>query len=379
MSIIRDTIEKNRILIGNVTANNEVNADLFVGKSLSYFAPSAKYFEKPLDSVLFTKVSAASISIPAGFYCLVDTVMVNTTSIVTLSLNSNLDTGTKTAGTDYYVYALTNGNFIISANNSYPSGYSASTSRKIGGFHYGVIPEGFTAINNITSSDATAIAGINTYSFWDLKYRPVANPEGMVKIGGSWYDIYLLNSEHIINGTSKAGATIAAGGTDYGRAIPKIPLAFGGNGTTTYGSFTWFEAGEIANAYGKDLISYKEFAGLAYGVLEEASWGNSSATIQHVANHTSKWGTCQATGVEWIWGADINNGRGSTDFAWRSGLTETRGQIYATSNAPTAALLGGHWSVGSNSGSRCSYWTNYVWDSNCNIGCRFSSDHLMLV
>ena len=337
-------------------------------------------YNKPATSVpLFTKVSAASITIPTGFYVSVGEETIQTTSTVTLSLDSNLDTGSKVAGTDYYVYALDTDAFIISANASYPSGYSSSNSRKIGGFHYGLIPESFTAINNITSADATAIAGINQHSFWDLKYRPVANPEGMHKVGGMWYDIYLLNSEHIVNGTSKAGATIAGGGTSYSRAYPKVPLAFGGNGTTTYGSFTWFEAGEIAKAYNKKLISYEDFSSLAYGVLEEASWGNSSATIQHVANHTSKWGTCQATGVEYIWGADINNSYGTSDFSWRSGLTETRGQIYATSNAPTAVFLGGSWDVGSYSGSRCSHWLDYVWNSYWSIGARFASDHLMLV
>lgn len=69
----------------------------------------------------------------------------------------------------------------------------------------------------------------------------------MVKVGNDWYDIYLLNSEHITNGTSKAGATT------NGRAIPKIPLEYGGNGTLTYGKFTWFQACEIGKAHGKRL------------------------------------------------------------------------------------------------------------------------------
>ena len=50
-------------------------------------------------------------------------------------------------GTDYYIYCCdpTNGSdtvdrdevFVISKNSTYPSGYTADNSRKIGGFHYG--------------------------------------------------------------------------------------------------------------------------------------------------------------------------------------------------------------------------------------------------
>lgn len=65
------------------------------------------------------------------------------------------------------------------------------------------------------------IRGINQYSFWDLKYRPTASPRGKFLEGGVWYDIYLLNSEHITNGTSKAGATIAGGTTEYAEQFPK--------------------------------------------------------------------------------------------------------------------------------------------------------------
>lgn len=50
-------------------------------------------------------------------------------------------------GLDYYIYCCdpTNGSdtvdrdevFVISKNSTYPSGYTADNSRKIGGFHYG--------------------------------------------------------------------------------------------------------------------------------------------------------------------------------------------------------------------------------------------------
>ena len=334
-------------------------------------------FVKPTTGALFSKVNAYSISIPVGTKVLVGTTLVTVSATVTLSLDTagvgGLDTGAKTAGTDYSVYALTTGEWIVSASKTAPSGYTTANSRRVGGFHYGVIPEAFTAINNITSSDATKIAGINQYSFWDLKFRPICDPSGMVHIFGRWYDIYLCNTDHHTYGTSAAGKTIAGGAVSNGRNYPKIPLFYGGDGSVTYGTFTWFEAAEIAKAYGKDLISYNEFVAIAYGVLEASSASTADTGItQHLANYTSKFGICMATGCQWIWGKDVQGIGGS----WLTGVTEGRGDIYAPANTPTAAIFGGYRDDASHSGSRASSWYNHVWYSVWALGCRFACDHL---
>lgn len=348
-------------------------------------ADATNFFQKPngTSSPLFTKVSAYQISIPVGFKCLVNNTIISVASLVTLTLNTTgvnaLDTGTKLAGTDYYVYALEAGGFIISTNNTYPTGYTASNSRKIGGFHYGLVLESFTAVNNITAADATLIAGINAWSFWDLKFRFIGGDNrGMHFVLGRWYDIYLLNSEHVTNGTSKAGGTIAGGGTSYGRALPKIPLAFGGTGSNSYTSFTWFEAAEVARAYKKRLIGYDEFPALAYGVLEASSSSDTTGTCIQNNNYTSKWGTCQVTGYEWIWGSNLSNYPMDATWSWRAN-TGGRGSIYSTENSPTAVLLGGNWDDGAISGSRNSHWSYYLWYSDWNVGTRLGGDHLELV
>ena len=199
-------------------------------------------------------------------------------------------------------------------------------------------------------------------------------PEGMNHVGDYWVDIYPLNSEHITNGTSKAGAIIAGGGTDNGRAIPKIPLSKGGNGTTTYGSFTWFEACEIAQSHGKRLLTYEEFTHVAYGVKENSSAGTlDDGTTKHIADYTSRYME-QATGVQWLWSADISTDENSA-FAWNSTVTENRGSLYVSGNNPKAALLGGNRGNGSTSGSRCSLWHNYLWHAAWDIGSRFACDH----
>jgi hypothetical protein len=40
----------------------------------------------------------------------------------------------------------------------------------------------------------------------------------------------------------------------------------------------------------------------------------------------------------------------------------------------SAAILGGDWTNGANSGSRASNWNNYPWNSNGNIGARGRCD-----
>ena len=335
-------------------------------------------FIKPNKGTLFEKVTASSIKIPSGFIVKIGNAIVEKLTDTTITLASNLDMGAKVAGTDYYVYANIDGTFYISVSKTKTIG------RLIGGFHYGLTGETESPTGNKLTADMEAIRGINKYSFWDLKYLPTnGKPEGMVCVGAKWYDIYLLNSEHITNGTSKAGATIAGGTSDYGRAIPKIPLEYGGNGTLTYGKLTWFQLCEIATSHGKELISYAEFPTIAYGVNE----GKSSATngyetvagkIEHYSNLTSKYGIEQATGVQDVWGKDLMNGYGTTDFTWRATFTDGRGNIYGTTNSPTAVRLGGHRGNGVDAGSRDSNWHYYVWGSAWSVGCRLACDHLEL-
>ena len=338
---------------------------------LSVFKKPDGYRNRPL----FSKIAPASFRVPTGFKVVVGDILVELESDVTVSLNTDLLVPeSKTGGTDYYVYAKSNGAFYLSANDA------ITADRLIGGFHYGLVGETEAATGNKTVADMVKIRGINQYSFWDLKYRPVASSKGMINIGRRWYDIYLLNSEHITNGTSKAGATIAAGATTNGRAIPKIPLEYGGNGTLTYGKFTWFQACEIAKAHNKQLISYAEFPTIAYGVLEGVSssvnaYEAVAGKIEHYPNLTSKYGIEQATGTQWIWGSDLANGYGTTDFAWNTN-TDGRGQMYSTSNSPTAVRLGGSRGVGVYAGSRASHWSSYVWYSGWSTGCRFACDHL---
>ena len=343
-------------------------------------------FEKPDNNIaLITKSNQYTIIIPTGFKVKVASTIIELTEDYIVNLNVNgaggIDTGGRTAGTDYYIFATINSGFIASASKTLPQGYTVDEVRLIGGFHYGLTPEDEAATGNKTAEDMSKIQGINAYSFWDLKFRSICSNDGMVLVGSKWYDIYLLNSEHIDNGTSKAHLKIAAGTTDYGRAIPKIPIAYGGDNIVTYGKLTWFQLCEIAKSHGKQLIGYDEFPTIAYGVTE----GKSSSTdayesvagkIEHYSNLTSKHGIEQATGVQYVWGRDLSEDGGTR--AWQD-VTDGRGQIYAAANSPVAVKLGGNRDDGVNAGSRSSNWSNSVWNSNWSLGCRFACDHLKLV
>ena len=341
------------------------------------------------NRVLFTKTAPTDFTIPAGLKVLVNDKLITTSTATALSLNSNLDTGTKTPGNDYYVYITINGTFYISLDKN-------KADKLIGGFHYGLTPEAEVkpAAALKTEADMVLLRGIKAYSFWDLNWLPKNGvPEGKVLVDNKfWRDIYPADRDYAIRGYSSCFAIgggvakIAGGAETNGRLFPKIPLAYGGNGTLNYGSLTWFEASEMAGSTGSRLLDYAEFSNSSYGVVEQKSLGElgytlNTGNIQHYPELESKWGVEMATGVQYYWGSQILNGYGSTDFANRSGLTEGRGQLYATTNSPVGILLGGYEGGTSSdllAGSRLLTLLHYVWFPNWYIGLVAACDHLNL-
>jgi hypothetical protein len=281
-------------------------------------------------------------------------------SIKTISSGTSITMPTATTGTDYAIWAKTDGTLEATSNHTSPP---TANARKVGGFHY-------AAGGNATGqSGGNSTPQINEYSLWDLKFRPACNdPRGMTLVaGGFWVDIYLANTDCDANGTSKYNVTMADGSSP-----PKVPTAFGGNGSTTYGSLTWFESCELASAYGKRLLTQREFMAMAYGTTEASSVGTDQVSTILNAAYTSKWGVMQSTGVLWVWGDD--RGGPFAGASWNAN-TEGRGSEY---NAPNAVVLGGDWIAGSNSGSRCSVWSDSASSSGGNIGVRCACDHLLL-
>ena len=337
------------------------------------------FYKADTQSVGFTKTGAGTLNIKAG------TTIDVLGTVVTFAAATAVVMPSLTAGTDYAIYACQDGTVRADSNFTNPTGYTTANSRLIGGFHYGLVASGTTVAGGSfntagspvgggmvwTQTDVDNIAGINVWSLWDLKWRPdCSNPRGMVLVNGRcWVDIYLCSTDTAANGTSKYNSNIASG-----TVLPKVPAVFGGNGTLTYSTLTWWEASELARANQKRLILASEFYDAAFGVTENQSIDATASTYpntQRNAGYTSKYGIEQAAGVHYTWGQDS---AGSAS-AWVA--NGGRGQSY--NNSVVRVLLGGARAGGAVSGSRCSKWDNVTSSSFWNIGLRAACDHMWLV
>ena len=328
-------------------------------------------------SPAFAKTAAGTLSVKAG------TIISVADQVLRINADTPVIMPALVAGTDYAIYACTDGAIRADANWSAPIGYTTANSRKIGGFHYGLVAPGTTVAGGQfattgsgmiwTQADVDKIAGINAWSIWDLNYRPnCPNPRGMARtVGGTWVDIYFCSTDVGANGTSRYNTNVASG-----TVFPKVPAAFGGNGVTNYGNLTWWTANELVRSVGKRLPWEAEFVDAAFGVTEAVSLGGAGETIPATAREprfTSKYGIEQATGHMWVWGLD--SGQAGETYSWQ-GVTGGRGVVYTTGHK--RVLLGGIRLNGSDSGSRCSNWSYSPWGSNWNIGLRAACDHLQL-
>jgi hypothetical protein len=166
---------------------------------------------------------------------------------VELDTSTDLDTGSISNGTDYYVYALNNGgslDFNISLNATYPSGYAANTSEKIGGFHTLC-----TNVGTIASHDLSDYLANNILpkSIWDLVHRPRSAPQGMLynKAINKWVDIYLAS------GTGASTVSV--------------------NGGTISDTRNWMDFVDDGHAVLKQLLNDEEFQSIATGSNEETN------------------------------------------------------------------------------------------------------------
>lgn len=310
---------------------------------------------------LFYKTAATTVSIIAD--AVLNGHLYESATAVTMP-------GSFTNNTDYAIWQNPTTAALV-ADASFTTAPAGATGGSIvGGFHY--IPSGRpTAFNN---GSPTGSAEILEFSLWDLTYRPSCpDPRGMACINDAfWIDLYLTGA------TSYAGSTFSAVPSSKisltiadGASAPLVPAQYGGNGSTTYGSFTWYEASEMAASFGKRLPFYAEFSAAAFGAPEAGSRGTDAGTVQW--ERVSKFGLAQATGVMYQWGADTSgNGSGGSFTA----QTEGRGSVFSTD--ARAVILGGAWNDTSNSGSRCANWNNTPWSSNNAFGARFAAGHLVL-
>lgn len=173
-------------------------------------------------------VTKTSVTIPGGMNIRIgDTVygLVNDVTLSTTSLSNR-------AGKDFYIYAVQPASgfvpaFVLSANSTVPSGYTADNSRKIGGFH--CLCANVGTISGHTLSGYVA-GDILPASIWDLLHRPKSEPEGMVYVEpiDRWVDIYLASYDgsqlrSIYGGTCADGtSTVEFHGEKFNEEFGKI-------------------------------------------------------------------------------------------------------------------------------------------------------------
>lgn len=247
------------------------------------------------------------------------------------------------AGKDFYVYACEPSSgyipdLILSANSTFPAGYTADTSRKIGGFHCLCADVGTITGHPLTGFVAGDILPL---SVWDLLHRPKsASPEGMVwcEEANIWVDIYLQ---------SGTGATTAS--------------AYGATITDTR---TWMDHVDDLGAVGKRLLDDTEFQLIAAGGNEETNIQGSvdpGTTGGHVdtagRRMISSIGCEDCAGVMYQWLSDQSYRPVTTvNWGWYD-LPGNKGSLYNADGAGGLADVklraGGPWDGGATCGSRC--------------------------
>lgn len=320
---------------------DQVRAYIKLGKTDLFVKPSK-------DAVAFIKTGAATASIKAGVVVEVGS------DIFTYAVDTAITMPALAAGNDAAIWVRPDGQPVATLDFVSPP---VAGSRRIGGFHYA--PGG----NAAAMAGGNTVPQINEYSLWDLKFRPACvDPRGMALVAGSfWTDIYLLGVDHHINGTSRFNVTIA----DHS-SPPKVPLLFGGNGTAVYSSLNWWEAAEVMQSHGKELLDIAEFGAAMYGTTEATSGTTDPVSTILRAAFTSKWGIMLATGSMWVWAREFGGPYGTAAYA-----PNGRGSTY---NLSDAAVLGGGWVGAADSGSRASRWDFAPSYSNVSIGARGRSD-----
>jgi len=287
---------------------------------------------------------------------------------IALSLEANWDTIAGTdyrtaanrAGINFYIYACVPGSgsaptLKVSANSTTPSGYSGTTSRKIGGFHGLCVAVG--TISGHTLTDFVA-GDVLPASIWDLNFKPkFANPEGMVYSDGAnkWVDIYLAS------GTGASTASV------YGATISDTR--------------TWNDFADDGGAVKKRMLDDGEFQVIATGSNEETNItgsGDPGTTGGHVDTAArrmiSNIGVEDACGALYQWLRDQSS-MNVTQAAGYYDLPNGKGSIYRPANTEDVKLFaGGQWGDAAAAGSCCRLAYICRWDTATYIGCRFCAE-----
>jgi len=291
--------------------------------------------------------------------------------------------GTNRAGRDVYIFACVNEEeplvptLVISMNSTVPVGYTASNSRKVGGFHCLCVDVGTIANHPLSGY----VAGdILPCSIWDLKHRPIGDPEGYAYDEGTdmWYSIY---------GLSWSGTWGSATATQPGRADDDtltLESKYGAEWADGASSEKWhcWKFEQILARQKQRLPYQREFMSGSQGSNQSTNIAGSADPVttgghKDTASRRmiSNIGLEDCCGDHWQWGADVGSAStsGSYGNAYDANDKYQAGQVYGTVYRP---LFGGSWNSAAYCGSRASAWSNGALILVADLGARGASEPL---
>lgn len=279
---------------------------------------------------------------------------------------------TNRAGKDFYLYALYSAEtlipeIILSANATVPSGYTADTSRKVGGFHCLCADVGTIAGHKLTGYTA---GDILPATVWDLKHRPKSAPEGMAYHEGldMWFSIYLLSwSGTYADGNLKLVSRYGAVSADGTSAEKWHCLKFEQFlGQQKQRLLTWqeFQVASLGSNQGTNVAGSADV---------NTTGGFRDTAGRRMISHIGLEDCC---GNLWQWGADVGSATtGSSSYGnyYDANDYEVKGQTYGAVYRP---LFGGNAANGAVCGSRASYWNRGALSLGWDVGARAASEPL---
>lgn len=293
------------------------------------------------------------------------------------------------AGKDFYIYACQSENtapvLLLSVNATYPTGYTADNSRKIGGFHCLC-----NSVGTIANHDLTGYltGDVLPMSVWSLNFKSDAlTNAGLVfspKLN-KWVGIYLTSGSTsvptIVNGGTILDTITYYQATDAATALymrlPKdhefqVFAAGSPEGVNIYGSADPVTTGGYISTGSVRMISNigcEGCAGQLYQWLDETSYRFDAA-----ANHT------HSVTLDGNAQASVTSGNASGDVApaWSyKAQTGGKGSLYTQGTYGISKVVSGAaWSDGSYSGSRGRKFDSYHWNTSTSIGTRFIAEHI---
>lgn len=328
-----------------------------------------QYYER--DYVPYIKGSSVAadritLKIPAIGVKLGSVIIPVTEREVLLSTDANWDdaqfaTAANRAGKDFYIYVTATG-IILSANSTVPTGYSASTATKIGGFHCLCLDVGTIASHALTGF---LTGDILPKSVWDLNHRSAGLQAGMVysEMRQKWVMIYLQS------GTGASTASV-----------------FGATITDTR---DWMDFSDDLSAVGCCFLTDADFSWMARNSNEKTNNAGSADPVTaggHVdtagRRMISEIGCEDMCGAMWQWLGEqsYRNDDASYSGSWAyQTLGGNKGSLQRQGASGDAKILaGGPWNLGTSAGSRCRSGIATRATTGGNIGARGCARHLSL-